>query len=540
MVVFGAKWCKSCPLLLQGIVESPDVKKYRASVQYLKIDADSYPDLCDEYAASSLPFCVFLHKNGTKLGSYMGSNIDEFVKQLDVFSATFQEDFDIGTLHLASEVPVEAPVQPVLPSIRMIPFSRNKVLPFFPKKDASCTLGGSGGSGRFNSLLSFEMLHDLGLGDVPFRPCDLLNLNTHVCDCFSAAAPDGGFTHDDILSLYTFEQPTLTPDGTCSNIAVMADSRFNLAIHAYGLPGVRFEEVKEKSADTKVSTGAGKNELSSTVAAATEAATHKQKNKVFLDDKAKLNFPDGRRFNAETLLTHPMTLRLYRMRQLVARIHEMTKADWIGIYRMHMASSPSTAAEAASGDSTTGTDASPSMAVAGVADVENAAHSVAKKAGNVDKKSSHSEYPALLKESYFGEPSRAVFPVTKEFAAASTNSWVAISGKVRMIRNTNQREDGVSYYKCSGKVQSELCLPILQQVTVMESDSVATTHYQVIGIIDLEAWKVDHFSSRTIAELLKIGLDLAHTEFGGLPMDATTTTVADEKHEKSKECLTPV
>ena len=47
------------------------------------------------------------------------------------------------------------------------------------------------------------------------------------------------------------------------------------------------------------------------------------------------------------------------------------------------------------------------------------------------------------------------------------------------MQNTLQRGEGVSYYECSGKVRSELCVPIV--------DPVAGT---VLGIIDLESWEV--------------------------------------------------
>jgi len=66
---------------------------------------------------------------------------------------------------------------------------------------------------------------------------------------------------------------------------------------------------------------------------------------------------------------------------------------------------------------------------------------------------------ALVKEAYIGEVSRAIFPLTDEFAKTSNNSFVGIHKTARVIKDV-EGYDG-PYYECSSKVKSELCVPIL-------------------------------------------------------------------------------
>jgi L-methionine (R)-S-oxide reductase len=115
----------------------------------------------------------------------------------------------------------------------------------------------------------------------------------------------------------------------------------------------------------------------------------------------------------------------------------------------------------------------------------------------------------LLKEAYLGEPSRAVFPLTEAFAIKSTNSWVGLHGEIRHIPNTRAREEGVSYYECSGSVQSELCLPIFKS---FPSSSAGGMEWRVIGIIDLESWNPNHFTPQMIRDVLEVGFLLGECE----------------------------
>ena len=162
----------------------------------------------------------------------------------------------------------------------------------------------------------------------------------------------------------------------------------------------------------------------------------------------------------ESLLAHPLTRRLQSLNNIVNQLRLHTGADWIGVYRMVKAD------------------------------------------GEL----------ALLKESYLGEPSRSVFPVNEEFAHKSTNSWVALHARGRSIPDTHNRGEGVAYYECSGKVKSELCVPIYRK----RLDG--TLVWEVVGIIDLESWRVNHFDHQMICDVIQVAFDLGnHENFSVLP-----------------------
>jgi hypothetical protein len=58
--------------------------------------------------------------------------------------------------------------------------------------------------------------------------------------------------------------------------------------------------------------------------------------------------------------------------------------------------------------------------------------------GVYQKRKSTDARSHLLKLSYFGAPSRALFPLTPEFAAHSNNSSVGITGRARIISSVEQ------------------------------------------------------------------------------------------------------
>lgn len=205
------------------------------------------------------------------------------------------------------------------------------------------------------------------MGGLKCTADDVDSLNTVVDTVFSRPEQEWERpTWADIQTLFSYRVPTISLDGTCSNIHQLAKEPFNLATSVYHV---------EYSAESLAS------------------------------------FPS------------PWTLRLQRLKDIVLKMNEIVGADWVGIYRL--------------------------MNAGGT--------------------------PTLVKESYIGEPSRPLFPVTEEFAKKSTNSWVALTGNVRVIDNTRQREAGVSYYECSGSVRSEMCAPIWRPT--------AEGHLEVIGDI---------------------------------------------------------
>jgi len=119
------------------------------------------------------------------------------------------------------------------------------------------------------------------------------------------------------------------------------------------------------------------------------------------------------------------TRRLALLERLVERAQETTGSDWVGIYQRR--TNP-----------------------AGVA--------------------------VLVKLAYVGRPSRAEFPLTTQFAERSTNSAVGLTGRATVIDDVGKHvEAGGGFYVCDDGVQSEACVPILDQAR------------QVVGIVDAEA-----------------------------------------------------
>ena len=118
------------------------------------------------------------------------------------------------------------------------------------------------------------------------------------------------------------------------------------------------------------------------------------------------------------------TRRLALLERLVERAQETTGADWVGIYQRRTGA-----------------------------------------AG-----------PVLVKLAYIGRPSRAEFPLTHEFAARSTNSTVGLTGRATVIDDVSKHvEAGGGFYVCDEGIQSEACVPILDE------------RREVAGIVDVEA-----------------------------------------------------
>lgn len=143
-------------------------------------------------------------------------------------------------------------------------------------------------------------------------------------------------------------------------------------------------------------------------------------------------------------------LRLAQLRAVCAAVAGATGADWVGVYQV-AAPSPSAASWGGS-------------AVA----------------------------PSLQKLAYVGAPSRALFPLTPEFAAGSNNSTVGLSGDTVVIHDTAGLPADAPYYVCDGKVRSEVCTPIFSGEGAL------------LGIMDCEA-----FAPRAFAEPGKLALILS-------------------------------
>ncbi len=138
------------------------------------------------------------------------------------------------------------------------------------------------------------------------------------------------------------------------------------------------------------------------------------------------------------------TRRLALLERLVERAQETTGSAWVGVYQRRMNS-------------------------AGV--------------------------PVLVKLAYVGRASRAEFPLTREFAAKSTNSTVGLTGRATVIDDVGKHvEAGGGFYVCDDGIQSEACVPILDE------------QRDVIGIVDLEATQRGFFGADRLAVAAALAL----------------------------------
>jgi L-methionine (R)-S-oxide reductase len=142
--------------------------------------------------------------------------------------------------------------------------------------------------------------------------------------------------------------------------------------------------------------------------------------------------------------TAQTTRRLALLERLVERTQETTGADWVGIYQRRV------------------------------------------NAAGID---------VLVKVSYVGLPSRAEFPLTREFAERSTNSTVGLTGRSTVLDDVSKHvEAGGGFYVCDSGVQSEACVPILDAAR------------QVIGIVDVEAKPRGFFGAERLAVIAALAM----------------------------------
>ena len=103
--------------------------------------------------------------------------------------------------------------------------------------------------------------------------------------------------------------------------------------------------------------------------------------------------------------------------------------------------------------------------------------------------------PVLVKVAYVGRPSRAEFPLTREFASRSTNSTVGLTGHATVIDDVSKHvEAGGGFYVCDDGVQSEACVPILDEGR------------HVAGIVDAEAKPPGFFDAHRLAVVAALAL----------------------------------
>ncbi|MGE5616413.1 MAG: GAF domain-containing protein [Bacillota bacterium] len=96
----------------------------------------------------------------------------------------------------------------------------------------------------------------------------------------------------------------------------------------------------------------------------------------------------------------------------------------------------------------------------------------------------------LVKLAYMGRPSRAEFPLSREFAGHSTNSSVGLTGHAIVIDDVRRHvEGGGGFYVCDSAVEAEACLTILDE------------RLNVVGIVDAEAHRRSFFDAERLAVL---------------------------------------
>jgi L-methionine (R)-S-oxide reductase len=141
------------------------------------------------------------------------------------------------------------------------------------------------------------------------------------------------------------------------------------------------------------------------------------------------------------------TRRLALLERLVERVQETTGSDWVGVYQRRM----------------------------------NPANE-----------------SVLVKLAYVGRPSRAEFPLTREFAERSTNATVGLTGRATVIDDVSKHvEAGGGFYVCDDGVQSEACVPIIDEMR------------NVAGIVDVEAKPRGFFGANRLAVIAALAI-VAH------------------------------
>jgi L-methionine (R)-S-oxide reductase len=100
-----------------------------------------------------------------------------------------------------------------------------------------------------------------------------------------------------------------------------------------------------------------------------------------------------------------------------------------------------------------------------------------------------------VKLAYRGRPSRAEFPLNETFAKGSTNSTVGLSGHAKVIDDVAAHTAaGGAFYVCDDEVQSEVCVPLLDEGG------------KVLGIIDAEAAPKGFFNSNRMILVVAMAL----------------------------------
>jgi putative methionine-R-sulfoxide reductase with GAF domain len=115
--------------------------------------------------------------------------------------------------------------------------------------------------------------------------------------------------------------------------------------------------------------------------------------------------------------------------------------------------------------------------------------------GVYQRRTNSAGIPVLVKLAYVGRPSRAEFPLTREFAGKSTNSTVGLTGRATVIDDVGKYvEAGGGFYVCDDGIQAEACVPIID------------ASREVAGIVDAEAKQRGFFGAERLAVIAALAI----------------------------------
>ncbi len=79
---FTGKWCSTC-IILDKILKSEIIPKYKHKVKFIKVDVDNTNDLTKQYEILSIPALIILKDNKEVWRKSSSITKEEVVKELD-------------------------------------------------------------------------------------------------------------------------------------------------------------------------------------------------------------------------------------------------------------------------------------------------------------------------------------------------------------------------------------------------------------------------------------------------------------------------
>lgn len=172
----------------------------------------------------SLPETLFC-SNGKIVNRYVGSKLEDFIEKMQAFMSL---DDAMVSVDAGSQSSGTEPLDTVITAIPST-FS-------LPSVSVSFEPG----------FIDVNFLTAVGLGNMSLTPTIIINNQASIAansleiqNMFEKEAYvdlRANLTGEDVVKLYEYRVPTISPDGTCSNIYQLAKKPFNLATNAYYLP----------------------------------------------------------------------------------------------------------------------------------------------------------------------------------------------------------------------------------------------------------------------------------------------------------------